>query len=245
MPTPFSHLWIAHRLLNDLALPEAARVLLHDARPAFLLGSVIADARPGPSADRETTHFYRYDTPMTDHPWRVMITRYPTLMQPEDRTHYSFVASYVAHLATDEFWSKQVLQPHFYYGEWGESRRWRFFVLHLLLIAMDERDAARIPESYPPTMRRAQPDDWLPFMSDGVICDWRDFIADQLEGESQTVPIIAERIATEAAELRRILDTPQQMQDMLWQHITPTLLDDLEAQMYDFTRAQLLTYLNL
>lgn len=242
MPTPFTHLRIASQLLTDEAIPQVTRDLLVACRPAFLLGATVADARV-PDKDRETTHFYRYDKPMVAHPWRVMVQQYPSLMQPIDNIQRVFIASYVAHLAADEYWSRYMLKPHFAGGTWGKDMRWRFFVLHLLLIIMDERDEKLLPADQPASMRQCHPQGWLPFLPDDIMVNWRDFIAEQLDHESQTLAIFGERIAHDPAHLRALVDDDVTMQSYLWDHITPDLLADLEKALYDFSRQQMLTYL--
>ncbi|QPC82993.1 zinc dependent phospholipase C family protein [Phototrophicus methaneseepsis] len=246
MPTPFSHLWIAHQLLHDEALPPDVQAVIHADIPAFLLGGIVADAKPTPDSDREVTHFYRYDRPMPDHAWREMIRQHPSLAHPTGPTHRAFLAGYIAHLATDEYWSKFMLGPHFANGSWGEDIRWRFYVLHLLLTTMDERDQKRLPEEDAIRLAQAEPDHWLPFMDDAVIVDWRDYIAKQLtqENASDTIAIFSARIHRDPDEMRRLLDDPQQMQDMLWDHITPQLLNDLEAQLYSFSVEQMMCYIS-
>ena len=79
MPTPFTHLLTAQRALSDPAIPAAGRALLETHRGAYLLGSVVADAHGLAGLKREDTHFYSFDKPMEDHPWRVMLARFPIL----------------------------------------------------------------------------------------------------------------------------------------------------------------------
>jgi hypothetical protein len=135
-----------------------------------------------------------------------------------------------------------MLGPHFASGNWGEDKHDRFFSLHLMLIHMDERDEARLTEHAVSTMRQATPDNWLPFMPDAVICEWRDFIADQIEGESETIDIFAGRIGAKPQQLARLAHTEQLIHDRLWQHVSKDVLHRLEAAMYDFSRSQLHIY---
>ncbi|MCA9892641.1 MAG: zinc dependent phospholipase C family protein [Anaerolineae bacterium] len=244
MPTPFMHLNIAYKLLNDHDLPADAHAVISADIPAYLLGSIVADARVYPGADRELTHFYRYDRPMPDHPWREMLRQNPSLAQPETIAERAFVAGYVAHLGADEYWSKHVLGPYFANGKWGNDIHWRFFVLHLLLITLDERDEACIPVEAANLLRQPTPHNWLPFMDDRIIEDWRDYLADQLQGESETVDIFAQRVHRQPEELRQMVDNPQQMRDLFWQHISPALMAELERDMYAFSRQQLTDFVN-
>ncbi len=244
MPTPFSHLAITQRLLTNPELPTLQLALLEAHLPAYLLGSVVADARIDALDSRAATHFYTYTEPLKNHPWRVMIERNPTLMSPLDDVHRAFIAGYVAHLAADEVWSLEMLEPHFARGTWGKDVRTRFFWLHLLLISMDERDQKSLPHWHAPTLLQCQPNAWLPFMNDGILCGWRDFIAQQLTEESQTLAIFGGRIGRTPLELRPMLDDEHLMQEQLWQHITPAILEGVEDRIATFALSQLRLYLD-
>jgi hypothetical protein len=242
MPTPFTHLETAQRLLDDLIVPPEIRAALAADLPAFLLGNIAADARTESGMKREDTHFYSYDKGIHEHPWRVMMQTHPSLEQTHSAAQRAFLAGYVAHLSIDEWWSLYMLGPHFALGEWG-SRQTRFVMLHVLLIFMDERDlACLLPWQYE-ALIAAQPEDWTPFMSDQILSDWRDFIGKQmLPDSSQTLQVLGSRINMTPAELRAILDSREQMQADLWANISPSLLAEIEAGMYRHARDQLLVY---
>lgn len=244
MPTPFTHLFIAQHLLGETELPAPARALFQTELPAYLLGSIIADQRAADNADRSVTHFYRYDRPMDEHPWRVMLATHPVLKKPRTEAHRAFLAGYVAHLAADEYWSRHMLRPHFALANWGQDLRWRFFVLHFLLTWMDERDEARLPSDHSSILRRSQPHTWLPFMDDERIVQWRDYIAHELEDTSETVSIFAGRVGITPRQFRDYLDSPGWMQTALWDHVTFDDLHAVETAMLDFSREQMLIYLN-
>ena len=243
MPTPFSHLHIAQRLLNDPAVPRAQHDLLQADAPAFLLGGIAADQRTE-SGDREDTHFYRYDKTMTDHPWRLMLAQNPALAHPRDAAHRAFVAGYVAHLAADEFWSLHMLRPHFANAAWGENARQRFYVLHYLLAWMDERDAGLIDPDTVQHLVLAQPDAWLAFLDDGRLDEWRDYIAGQMSAGSETSAILSGRIQEEVSSFDQHLHDEAWMTQQLWQPLTPETVTQTEADMYDFSREQMLVYLD-
>lgn len=238
MPTPFTHLAYAHRWLEDSSSDAVMRIRLQRHLPDFLLGSIAADARV-PSVDsRAATHFYTYTDPMTEHPWRVMLAQHPTLLQLASDGQ-ALVAGYVFHLAMDEYWSLHMLEPHFANAKWGSDRAERFRVLHLLLISMDERDRDGLPASDAHTLLESHPHGWLPFMSDTILIDWAAFMARQIVGDSQTLEIFGGRIQQSPAQLRAILDAPDQMQAVLYQHLSRTFLADFEQRMYDFASQQL------
>jgi hypothetical protein len=243
MPTPFTHLETAQRLLVDDLVPDAIRRELKAESSAFLLGNVAADARTESGLRREDTHFYNYDQGITEHPWQVMMGLYPALETANDAAHRAFLAGYVAHLSIDEWWSLYMLGPHFARREWA-PRPIRFLMLHILLIYMDERDYNRLESWQYPSLERAAPHHWLPFMNDTILRSWRDFIAEQIspDNQSQTLEVLGSRINKQPAELRAILDSPAIMETDLWQHIPQSTLAEIEIGMYDHARQQMLTY---
>ncbi|MCY3575305.1 MAG: hypothetical protein OXG92_00515 [Chloroflexi bacterium] len=247
MPTPFSHLKQSQCLLLDARLPANMRSLLERRRSAFQLGSIIADARVTGGIGRELTHFYQLGEPITEAPWRVMFRRYPLLAQAKGDAHLAFLAGYVAHLALDEYWAVNMVRPHFWEREWDVSH-WRdkLFALHLILTVMDERDQAELQTWQADSLTQCQPQDWLPFLHDDILCDWRDFVSRQIApgGTSQTLSIFSRRLGCDEAILRAVLDDPQQLLDRLWRHIPPRLLADVEARAYAYTRQQLIHYLH-
>lgn len=244
MPTPFTHLEIAQRLLVDEALSPSHRELLRDELSAFLLGSVAADARVGAGASREVTHFYAYGEEITVAPWRIMMTQNPTLLNPHHTEQRVFVAAYVAHLAVDEYWSKHMVAPNFVGREWAD-RLQRFFMLHIILTYMDERDLIKLESWQGETLCQAQPDSWLPFISDDYLLHWRDLIYKQIlpAGESQTLKIFGDRLGLPPEHLREVLDSPEQMQSGLWEHVPQTILAETESAMYVYAREQMQIYL--
>ena len=245
MPTPFSHLATLHRLMHAEDVPAAHRQMLTAQQPAYLLGSVAPDARVDAPDPRAATHFYTYTDPIEQPPWKIMLARYPSLATPASAAHRAFVAGYVAHLAMDTVWTKQMLGPHFAFAEWGEDRDHRFFVLHLLLIYMDERDLNTLPPDLPDKLHRAQPDDWLPFMPQRILTGWQQLIYDQIKpgGRSRTFEIFGERVERSPAELKQRLHDPDWMQRELWDNVPPAVLADIEQAMRARARDALVNYL--
>jgi len=239
MPTPFMHLLITHQLAQDEQVPIAYRDLFTTYRPAWLLGGVVADQKAHDGADRSVTHFYRYDRPMDDNPWRIMLDKNPKMKQPNSDAYLAFVAGYVAHLACDEYWTRNVLRFHFAQASWGRDLRWRFFILHFMLTWMDQRDESLLPNDAPSQIRQCEPNAWIPFMSDDRIIEWRDFISEQIEGDSQTISIFAQRVGIPAEDFHNKLTDETWMQKNLWQHLPLTLIQQHEEKMYQFAHEQL------
>jgi len=243
MPTPFTHLAYAGRLLADEALTPALRALLNERLPAFALGSIAADAHTATALPREMTHFYRYDDQVVENLWRVMTRRHPELLANGDAARLAFVAGYVGHLTMDEIWLVQMLRPHFVEREWG-SRLRRFHLLHVLLIVMDESDRARIQPQLVAALAQAQPRSWLPFLPDEMLLEWRDVIYRQIApgGHSETLEIISERIGLSSAELRALI---RDGSGELWSNVPRETLLQVERSMYVAARTQVEAYAQL
>ncbi|MDX2162428.1 MAG: zinc dependent phospholipase C family protein [bacterium] len=253
MPTPFTHLAIARRLLaDDTPIPSFVRDLLHLQRGAFYLGSIAADGHFLDKRERAETHFYRYNAMPHDPPWRVMMGAHPHLWLPSSDAHRAFIAGYIAHLAVDEYWQRHMAAPQFGDASWG-SLGFRFLMLNLMLIHMDERDYAFItqPQSAQSEMadslHAAAPGDWLPFLSDSALRAWGGLIHRQIVpgGASETLVIIAPRLGGEMtpARLRAMLDSPEGMQRDLWSRVPQSTLHSAETAMFAYCRDQMIAYL--
>jgi hypothetical protein len=118
-------------------------------------------------------------------------------------------------------------------------------MLHILLIYMDERDRAGLDESLSAVLSAAEPDGWLPFLSDAVIRQWRDLIAPQIQpgGVSETLDIYGARLGKTPDDLRAILDPPERMQAELWANVPPGVVAAVEDDMNRYARDQMVAYL--
>jgi hypothetical protein len=246
MPTPFTHLVAIHSLLQDSRLSNEIRLALSAQQPAFLLGSVVADARIPVRDSREATHFYSYAKPITTPPWRVLLQKNPSLIPPQSDAHRAFIAGYVAHLAMDTVWALDMLAPHFVQRDWGKDREHRFFMLHFLLVHMDERDQQLISPEVAHTFSLAQPKAWLPFMSPSIIADWHTLIHEQIKpnGTSDTLNIIGKRIGCSPRDMRCLLDDVQWMHDELWAYLPHAVVQEVEERMYALARKSVMEYWN-
>lgn len=246
MPTPFSHLAVAQRLLKDEQIPQSDRDLFRANLGAFLLGNIAADARVGASIPRERTHFYAYGQAMVDHPYKVMLKEHPYLLQPANAHQQAFAAGYIAHLSMDEIWSQQMVGPYFFARDWG-SRGFRFLMLHIILIYMDERDERCLEAWQAEGLISAHPTQWVQFLADDDLRDWRDTIYNQIKpgGQSKTLEIFGQRIMKTPDDLRAVLDSEELMQSGLWNNVPRQVLADIEDAMYRWSRQTLSDYMGL
>lgn len=255
MPTPFTHLALSRQMLTDREIPDPMRADLIAQRGAFYLGQIAADghALEKPPIKREATHFYTYNHIPNEKLWQLMFEKHPSLHQQQDAAGRAFLAGYIAHLCVDEYWARHMASPYFGFPkqEWG-SRDFRFLMLNVLLIYMDERDYERIirpPEAridMADQLNAVQPHDWLPFLSDRALCEWGGLIHRQIKpnGISETLQILAPRIARDMTplKLRAILDSESRLQRDLWSHVPKEIWQSVESSMYTFARDEMIAY---
>jgi hypothetical protein len=246
MPTPFTHLAAAQKLISDPALPEVHRQFLRREWPAFLLGSIAPDSQHLADLRRDETHFFGYAMPI-DPPVETMLNRYPALASPELKktAHGAFVAAYVGHLKVDEIWWTTFSYPNFADQSWGLDFGFRLYVLHGILGLMDERDYNHLNHDVYLTLQRIEPQNWLSFLPDKAICGWRDMIAEQLspEGEPMTLEILGSRVPQGINGLRELLDDPQQQQRDIWSNVSFDAWQAVEVLMYEQMRDTVISYL--
>ncbi len=244
MPTPFTHIAAAQRLLADPDLPDGMRKRLALELPAFLLGSIAADAtRLHAPGTREDTHFYHYHEPIDEHPWRLMLQRHPALLQPRDEAQRIFLAGYVAHLAMDEIWTREIMWPLMQGIDEVNERRRRALAITLLMTRCDERDYRAIGEGSVRALGQAQPRAWLPFLSDGDLVTMRDVILRQLQQHSQTLDILSRRWGLTPQDFRTTLDDPAIFAAEVLSWIPERQLRQVERNMDFCMRAQLQDWL--
>lgn len=246
MPTPFTHLFIAQRLLEDDAIPEWQRRLLSAETGAFLCGNIAPDAQSIAGLPRDHTHFYGYAQDLGGAaPWRVMLSHFGELWKPRTLAHQSFIAGYITHLSIDEIWSREMVAPHFFGREWADLSK-RYIMLHVILIYMDERDQSQLADWHASRIHPVSPERWLPFLPDNALNDWKALIYQQLKpgGKSETLNIYSRRVKMSPDALRTLLDSEEEMERKLWLNISHTLLHAVEESMYEYARDQLIAYLN-
>ncbi len=246
MPTPFMHMAFAQRVVADDALPPDVRAAIDAHWGAFLLGSIAPDARVSSGIRRADTHFFEYEPVIATPPITAMLTQYPMLNRANvgSDQHAVFIAAYGAHLAMDEIWCTDLLFPKFMNG-WADGSL-SFQMLHMLLGWLDARDLQTLPlAAQYPALAAATPDHWLPFIPDEALIVWRDTIASQIapEGSSRTLEILSQRIKMNEGEMRAFINSPDKMDQFMWQNVSRETVAAVEVAMYARARSVLLDYL--
>jgi len=234
MPTPIQHLVIADDVLSDPALPLAVREQLAAERGAFLFGAIAPDAQSVSGQAREATHFFMLPPASDQTAPQVMLAAQPALARASELSpaQAAFIAGYLSHLALDELWIANVFGPHFgLKAEWGAFRE-RLLMHNILRTWLDQRDQGRLNGNLSATLTQVEPRDWLPFVSDDHLRAWRNEIVAELRPGAtiRTVEVFAERLRVPPVELRRVLESPGEMQRRVFSHLTPGCVDTFYAE---------------
>ena len=221
------HLALAEKVLRGGDLPSAVRDLLIRQHGPFLLGHTGPDVQTVSGQSRDETHFYALPRTSDRPAHEALFAAYPALARAEalPLAQAAFIAGYVAHLLLDELWLDDIFLRYFWKG-WGTHRE-RAFSHNVLRIWMDRRDQQQLNGNVVAALREAEPQDWLPFVGDGDLRAWRDWLVEQLSpGRSvETARVFAHRMGVPEAELEAVLASPQQMEERVFSHVPLAVLE--------------------
>jgi hypothetical protein len=240
------HMAFAQRVIDDPAL--APYQTLIDAHwGAFLLGNIAPDARVSSGIRRADTHFFEYAPEIDPPAMTAMLAQFPMLARNKITSDAQavFIAGYLAHLAMDEVWCTDILYP--YFTKLWDGNFTSFTMLHICLGWLDARDRATLPTATQyPALAGATPHDWLPFIPDSALIDWREIVARQIapEGRSETLQILGQRVKMNEAEMREFIESEKAMNDYLWHNIPREAITANDQHMYERARDNILNYLS-
>ena len=92
--------------------------------------------------------------------------------------------------------------------------------------------------------QHAQPNQWLPFLSDQNLQTWRDIIANQICADcaSQTIEILGKRVSIGAEGIRQRLNDMDGLQADLWANVPLETITIIEHHMYEAMVNRVLGY---
>lgn len=224
MPTPFYHLSLAQEICDHPALNSNLRSLLQTQKSAFLLGNTAPDVQVLSGQKRNTTHFFPVPIPPDwQVPWHRMLYEYPGLNHPADLSpaQVAFIAGYLCHLQADWIWITNIFQPIFGPDQPWETFSKRLYLHNVLRAYLDVKVLESLPAVIPDQLRSTHPDQWVPFVQDEILINWRDFLCDQLlSGERiRTVEVFASRQGVDPEEFRSVLRSEERMDDNIFTHL--------------------------
>lgn len=218
------HLHIAEQIRAQAGGNGRLASILNASWPAFYLGSVAPDCQTVAHISREQTHFYDVPPEPENLAYPRMLAQYPQLANGPGLppAQAMFVAAYSVHLLYDLIWFRDVLLPYFVNaGQWVDGLKERYMVHHIVLTYLDKLAYESLPETAVSTLSAAQPDHWLPFISDEALCQWQHQLTAQLEptGELETINVYAGRLGITPAEFAANLDDTDWMEAHVFQNV--------------------------
>jgi hypothetical protein len=249
VPTPFYHLSLAHEISEHPALSPNLRSLLQTHKGAFLLGNTAPDVQVLSGQNRSATHFFPVPIPPGRQvPWYRMLLEYPGFNQPADLSPANavFIAGYLCHLQADWIWVLDIFQPIFGPDQTWETFTKRLYLHNVLRAYLDVKVLEVLPSDVLTQLRLTHPAQWLPFVQDKLLVQWRDFLCDQLQpGESiKTVDVFASRQGVDPGEFHSLLRSEEQMELNIFKHLTRLQLDTYRERLVTQNVDLLEDYLN-
>lgn len=223
MPTPFQHVVYALDLLHPAAavvaeeiskfptLPMEIRQILTEHQGAFMLGNTGVDVQAITKQPRRDTHFYHLPPSRSPRAWQNMLAQYPSLRDPRTLApdHATFISGYFTHLVYDELWAWEIFVPFYMDSDLWPDRITRIIHHNALRVILD-RQAQDILIQHPnlsSQIRAAEPEHWLPFVSDDALRTWRNWLVKQLDNleHAETVTVFAERMGVSVKRLEQVV----------------------------------------
>jgi hypothetical protein len=248
VPTPFYHLSIAVDLLKSSHLSGWARRCLNRQRCAFLLGNTAPDVQVISGQPRKDTHFFGLPIDETaPPPWELLLSTHFSLSNPHSLppNHTAFLAGYLCHLLADWLWIRQIYSPVFGPECAWESFPQRLYLHNVLRAYLDRQVLASLPDGLGTCLEAISPQDWLPFVEDRHLRQWRDFLSGQLHPGAiiQTVEVFAQRAGISSADFHRLLNSPERMQAEVFNRMPLADLSAYRQEVFAWSIHLIHTYL--
>lgn len=245
MPTPFYHLSLAKELVTHPRLAEKTKHFLQAKNCAFLFGNTAPDVQVISGQAREETHFFSLPVRAGDRPgWELLLTDHPCLAVAEamPATQAAFLAGYLCHLQADWLWIKDIFAPIF--GprcSWGTFHD-RLYYHNILRTYLDQQILTELSVGTDACLSQATPEDWLSFIEDRYLIEWRDFLSSQLQPGAAplTVEVFSTRQGISVPEFYALLKSEERMQREVFEHISLKQVQDYRQRVLD-ENVQLLT----
>jgi hypothetical protein len=225
----------------------AARDLLVRHWGGFLFGCTAPDVQVVSGQDRRATHFF--DIPIqagAEVPWSVMFHHHPELSSSLPGEQAAFIAGYVCHLLADWRWVLEIFAPTFGPGARWENFGRRLYLHNVLRAYLDHQLLSQIDPQTASALKQVTSDNWLPFVQDRYLRQWRDLLYPQLYPGAAiaTVEVFAARQQVEPEAYYQLLASEQRMEDEVFSRLPRQQLEAYRQRLLDES-AVILTELNL
>lgn len=119
------------------------------------------------------------------------------------------MSGYLVHLVWDEIWADDVFIPLYRDSAIWPDWESRFIHHNALRVHLDRESYAALDrDGVAAALESVTPVQWLPFVPDAALKEWRDWLAIQLRDPSsvETAAVFAERMAVPVTALENIVD---------------------------------------
>lgn len=205
-------------------LPTVVRTMLQERKGSFLLGSTAPDVQVISGQERQATHFFSVPIKSgAQLPWKRLLQEHPSLIHSNDQylERDVFIAGYLCHLQADWIWVLDIFLPVFGPAQvWGTFAR-RLYLHNVLRAYLDEEVVKVLPLDTPEYLQRIVPKNWLPFVRDGNLIRWCDYISRQLQpgADVKTIDVFSARQGINPEEFQSIIHSESQMQAQIFGEI--------------------------
>jgi len=207
-------------------------------RGAFLFGNTAPDVQVVSGQERQATHFFTLPIrPGSQPPWARLLSAYPVLARPAGLSaeQAAFLAGYLCHLQADWSWILLIFSPVF--GpecSWGSFPE-RLYLHNVLRSYIDMQVMPELPSRTAGRLKHVSPKNWLPFVEDQHLLEWRDYLAQQLEpgAAARTVEVFAARQGISPAEFYQLLESEERMDEQVFSHLPRHFLQVYRQQLVE------------
>lgn len=229
-------------------LSAEVRIQLNKHAGAFLLGNTAPDVQVISGQAREATHFFTLPihsgaTP----PWEAILIEHPELMHVEHfpGSRSAFLAGYLCHLQADWIWVLTLFLPTFGPEQTWETFPRRLYLHNVLRAYLDEQVIPTLTADVVGNLKGACSENWLPFVRDNHLDEWRDFLANQFKpgAEVKTVDLFASRQGIDPLEFHSLVRSETDMESQVFERLPRATLIDFRDQIISMNLELIQSYL--
>lgn len=189
-----------------------------------MFGNTAPDVQVVSGYPREVTHFFKL--PIRSHDpfaWEACLNEHPDLVRSirSSTEQAAFLTGYLCHLQADWIWVLDVFMPYFGLRSKWETFPKRLYLHNVLRSYIDQYVLPGLTNEVRSRLEETVPKNWLPFVRDEFLLQWRDFLASQLQpgAEIKTVAVFARRQGISSHEYYSLMNSEEQMEQQVFSRI--------------------------
>jgi len=234
--------------MKQEGLPEGVRSLLAKQRGEFLFGNTAPDVQVISGQTRQSTHFF--DLPIRKElppPWEAFFANYPFFAQPGSLSsgQAAFLAGYLCHLQADWLWIREIFGPVFGLKSHWSNFSHRLYLHNVLRAYLDRQILPGLNGDVGASLGLVAVKNWLPFVIDDHLQQWRDFLAGQLHPGAyvKTIDVFATRQGLSPQAYHQLLSSEERMDQEVFSRLPRQALVAYRQQLEEENLRLLRNYL--